>query len=149
MNEVVAGPIQQGQTIMWLLGGFAGLALVLAAIGIYSVISYAVTQRTHEIGIRVALGATRADVASLVIRHGAVLTLTGIATGMIGAFAISRFLASLPFQVRWMLLFDVRPADPRILCGVSAILAMIALLASYLPARRAGKVDPMVALRYE
>jgi putative ABC transport system permease protein len=149
MKEVVADPIQQGQTIMWLLGGFAGLALVLAAVGIYSVISYTVTQRTHEIGIRVALGATRADVASLVIRHGAVLTLTGIATGMIGAFAISRFLASLPFQMRWMLLFDVRPADPRILCGVSAILAMIALLASYLPARRAGKVDPMVALRYE
>lgn len=149
MKKIVAGPVQQGQTIMWLLGAFACLALVLAAVGIYSVISYAVSQRTHEIGVRMALGASRRDVARLVVRQGALLTSAGVAIGMVGALAITRFLSNLPFQVRWLLLFDVHPTDPLIFAMVCALLAMVALLASYLPARRAASVDPMAALRYE
>jgi putative ABC transport system permease protein len=117
--------------------------------GIYSVISYTVAQRTHEIGIRMALGASHKDVAGLVLRHGLVLTLFGIATGLLGAFGITHAISRLPFQMRWLLLFDVRPTDPPIFAAVSAILAVIALLASLIPARRAAKVDPMVALRYE
>ena len=149
MNQVVSGPIQQGQTIMWLLGAFAALALVLAAVGIYSVISYAVSQRIHEIGIRMALGATRRDVSALVVKQGSILTLIGVAAGLIVSAGITRALASLPFQTRWQLLFDVRPWDPLVLAAVTVILTIVALLASYLPARHAAKVDPMVALRYE
>ena len=149
MKEIVASPVQQGQTIMWLLGGFAVLALVLAAVGIYSVISYAVSQRTQEIGVRMALGASHRDVARLVVKQGVLLTLAGVVVGLLGSFAITRFLSSLPFQVRWLLLFDVRPTDPLIFAAVSAILALVALTASYIPARRAARVDPMVALHYE
>jgi len=149
MKRIVAGPVQQGQTIMWLLGAFACLALVLAAVGIYSVISYAVSQRTHEIGVRMALGARRRDVARLVVREGAVLTSAGVTIGMVGALGLTRFLSKLPFQVRWLLLFDVHPTDPLIFAMVCALLAMVALLASYLPARRAASVDPMAALRCE
>jgi putative ABC transport system permease protein len=149
MSEIVRGPVRQGHTIMWLLGGLAALALVLAAVGIYSVISYTVTQRTHEIGIRMALGASQRDVAGLVLRQGLVLTSAGVAAGLLGAFAITRLLSSLPFQLRWLLLFDVRPTDPLVFAVVSAILAAVAVLASFLPARRAAKVDPMVALRYD
>ena len=149
MNEVVVGPVRQGETIMWLLGGFAALALVLAGIGIYSVISYSVSQRTHEIGVRVALGANRGDVSGLVVKQGLVLTLIGVAAGLLGAVGIARALASLPFEMRWLLLFDVRPTDPLIFAAGSAILVCLALLASYIPARRVAKVDPMVALRYE
>jgi putative ABC transport system permease protein len=149
MEEIVAGPVQQGQTITWLLGGFASLALVLAAVGIYSVISYAVSQRTHEIGVRMALGATHVNVAGLVVKRGLILTSIGVAMGALGAFGIARLLAELPFEVRWLLLFDVHPADPLIFAMVSAILVAVALLASFVPARRAAKVDPMVALRYE
>jgi putative ABC transport system permease protein len=149
MNVIVAGPMRQGRTLMWLLAAFAVLALLLAGMGIYGVISYAVTQRTHEIGIRMALGATQRDVARSVVRQSLSLTLMGICTGLLGAWAITRLLFSLPFQVRWLLLFDVRPSDPAIFGAVSAILAAVAMLASFLPARRATKVDPMVALRYE
>lgn len=149
MKEVVAGPVQQGQAIAWLLGAFAALALILAAVGIYSVISFAVSQRTHEIGIRMALGATRKEITGLVVKQGAVLSLIGVSLGLLGAVTITRLFLSLPFEVRWLLLFDVRPTDPLIFAGVSAILAVVALLACYLPARRATKVDPMVALRYE
>jgi putative ABC transport system permease protein len=149
MKEVVGGPVKQGQTVMWLLGAFAALALALAAVGIYSVISYAVSQRTREIGIRVALGASKQDVAGLVVRQGMVLGSIGTATGLIGAFAIARFFSGLPFEMRWLLLFDVRPADPLIYAAVAVILTMVALLACYVPARKAAKVDPLVALRYE
>jgi putative ABC transport system permease protein len=149
MQQVVAGPMQQGQTIMWLLGAFAGLALLLAAVGIYSVISYAVSQRTHEIGVRMALGATRGDVSGLVVKQGSILTAIGVAAGLLGALAITRALLSLPFQARWLLLFDVRPTDPLILGAISAILSGIALLASFVPAHRAARIDPLVALRYE
>jgi putative ABC transport system permease protein len=149
MQEVVAGPMQQGQEVMGLLESLAGLALLLSAVGIYSVISYSVTQRTHEIGIRMALGSSHGDVAGLVVRHGVVLASIGLAAGWLGTLALGRFFSSLPFEVRWMLLFDVRPADPLVVGTVSAILALVALLGCYIPARRASRVDPMVALRYE
>lgn len=149
MSEVVAGPVQQGRTVMWLLEAFAALALVLAAVGIYSVISYAVSQRTHEIGIRMALGAKQEDVARMIIRQGAVLTTIGITSGLLGALLLAQFFGSLPFRIRWLLLFDVSPTDPVIFAAVVMILAIIALLATFLPARRAARVDPILALRYE
>ena len=149
MSEVVAGPIQQGRTLMWLLGAFATLALVLAAVGIYSVISYAVSQRTHEIGIRMALGATHGNAAGLVAKQALLLTSIGVAAGLLGSFGITRLFTSLPFEMRRSLLFDVRPTDPLILAAVSGTLCIVALLASFIPARRAAKVDPIVALRYE
>jgi len=149
MTEIVAGPVLQGQTIMWLLGAFAALALILAAIGIYSVISYAVTQRTHELGIRMALGADRRSVVNLVVKQGLFLAMIGVVTGLAGAWGMTRFLSSLPFEVRWLLLFDVQPTDPLTFVSVSAILTMVAFVGSYVPARRAAKVDPIVALRYE
>ncbi len=149
MAEVVDGPLRQERTVMWLLGGFAGLALILASIGIYSVISYVVSQRTHEIGIRIALGATGREIARLVGRQGLSLSLVGLAIGVCGAFGMTRFFASLPFGVRWLLLFDVHPGDPLIFISVCSILIAVALLACYIPARRAMRVDPMVALRHE
>jgi putative ABC transport system permease protein len=149
MKEIAAGPVRQGQAITWLLGGFAVLALSLAAVGIYSVISYAVSQRTREIGIRLALGASHENVARLVVRQSLLLALMGVAAGLLGALAITSFFAALPFQMRWLLLFDVRPADPLLFASVSAMLVLVALAASYLPAHRAARVDPMVALRYE
>ncbi len=149
LKEIVAAPVRQGRTVMWLLGSFAGLALILAAVGIYSVISYAVTQRTHEIGVRMALGATYRDVTTLVVKQGLLLALIGVAVGLVGAFGITQFLSHLPFEVRLLLLFDVRPTDPLTFMAVAATLSIVALLATYVPARRAARIDPTVALRYE
>jgi len=149
MGEITAGPVLQGKAVMWLLGSLATLALILSAVGIYSVISYSVSQRTREIGIRMALGASDGTVASMVVRQGLLLALIGLGAGLLGALAIGRIVSALPEKVRWLLLFDVRPTDPLILGIVSVVLMIVALLACLLPARLAAKVDPMVALRYE
>lgn len=124
-----------------LLGVFASLALVLAMIGVFGVINYSVAQRTHELGIRIALGAQRADVFRLVVGQGLILTLTGVALGTVGALTLTRLITGL--------LFGVSPTDGPTFLIVSVIVTTVALLACYLPARRATKVDPLVALRYE
>ena len=149
MKQVAAGPLQQGQAVMWLLESLAMLALVLSAVGIYSVISYSVSQRTREIGIRMAMGASHQSVARFVVQQGMLLSLIGLGVGLLGVLATGRLFSGLPFEVRRLLLFDVRPTDPLILGAVAVILAIAALLGCFLPARRATKVDPIVALRYE
>jgi putative ABC transport system permease protein len=122
-------------------GMFAGLAVILAGVGVYGVMAYSVVRRTHEIGIRMALGAERRDVIGLVLRRGALLAAIGTLLGFAGALALTRFLSNL--------LYGVTVRDPLTFVGVSLILAAVALMASYIPARRATKVDPIVALRCE
>ena len=135
--------------MMLLLGAFAGLALVLAGIRIYSVISYAVAQRRHEIGIRAALGASEQKITLMIVREGLRLAAIGVALGLAGALVITRVLSRFPVEVRLPLLFDVRPFDPLTLASVAGILVFVALAACYLPARGASRIDPMAALRHE
>jgi predicted permease len=131
----------------WLLAVFAGTALVLATVGVFGVMSYAVSRRTHEFGVRMALGAQYGDVLRLVLRTGVRLTLIGLAIGLGAAVALMRFMGS---QLSWgVSLNEVKPTDPATFAVVSILLAVVALLACYIPARRATKVDPLVALRYE
>jgi len=141
MDDIVSSSMWQPRFSMLLLGAFAGVALVLAAVGIYGVISYSVGQRTHEIGIRMALGAQPRDVLGLVVRQGAVLATAGLLIGLAGALAITRLLASL--------LYGVKTTDPLTFFAVSLLLAGVALFASYVPARRASKIDPILALRHD
>lgn len=124
-----------------LLGIFAGLAVLLAMAGVYGVMAYVVGQRRNEIGLRMALGASQSNVLGLVLRQGLVYVAIGLALGLAGAFAATRLLASI--------LFEVKPTDPATYAAVAALLAVVALAASYFPARRAAKVDPLVALRQE
>lgn len=141
MSSVVSASFVGRSFYMQLLGTFAALAFILASVGIYGVVSYSVAQRTREIGIRVALGARRSDVLGLVLKEALRLTALGVGLGLIGAFAATRVLRSL--------LFEVKPTDPATFIFLSLLLTLVALLASYIPARRATKVDPLVALRYE
>jgi putative ABC transport system permease protein len=138
LHGVVAG---QRRFTLALLALFGALALVLAAVGIYGVVSYAAIARTRETGIRMALGAARRDVLAMVLRQAAVLAGAGLAAGLAASFTLTRFLATL--------LFDVRTTDVATLGAIAVLLAAVALGASYLPARRAAGVDPTVALRYE
>ncbi|MGD0125264.1 MAG: ABC transporter permease [Terriglobia bacterium] len=141
MDRRVTDSVAGRRFSMLLLGVFAGLALVLASVGIYGVISYTATQRTHEIGIRMALGAERADVLRMVVGHGLRLSLIGIGAGLAAALGLTRLMSSM--------LFGVRPTDFGTFAAVSLLLAGVAALASYVPARRATRVDPIIALRYE
>ncbi|MGB9462891.1 MAG: ABC transporter permease [Candidatus Acidiferrum sp.] len=141
MNGLMAESLAQQRFNMLLLGIFAALALVLSAVGIYGLMAYAVSQRTHEIGVRVAVGAQQRDVLRLIVGDGAKLAFFGIAIGIVAAFALTRLMASL--------LFEVAPTDPETFAVVAVLLAAVALMACYIPARRATRVDPMVALRYE
>jgi predicted permease len=141
MDRRVSDSVAGRRFSMLLLGVFAALALVLASVGIYGVISYTATQRTHEIGIRMALGAERADVLRMVVGHGLRLSLIGIGAGLVAALALTRLMSSM--------LFGVRPTDFVTFAAVSLLLAGVAAMASYVPARRATRVDPIIALRYE
>jgi predicted permease len=141
LTEHVEESLGRQRLMASLIAIFGLLALALAAVGLYGTISYAVSQRTRELGIRMALGAERRDVLRLVVRHGLKLTLIGLGIGIAGALALTRFLSTL--------LYGVRPTDPLTFVAVSLLLAVVALFACYIPARRATKVDPMVALRYE
>ncbi|MGE5323543.1 MAG: ADOP family duplicated permease [Actinomycetota bacterium] len=141
MDEIISSTLATRRYSMFLLAGFAALALLLAAIGIFGVMSYAVGQRTREIGIRMALGARRGQVLSMIISQGAKMLLLGVAAGLLAAFALSHLISRL--------LFGVSPTDPLTFAAVAILLGMIALLACYIPARRAASVDPTLALRCE
>jgi putative ABC transport system permease protein len=141
MQDVMANSIQTQRFSMFVLGGFALLALTLAAVGIYGVMSYVVAQRTHEIGIRISLGAGLENILLLVLKNALWMTVAGIFLGAVGAFALTRLMKSL--------LFGVMPTDVPTFVVVCLSLLVVALVACYLPARRATKVDPLVALRYE
>jgi putative ABC transport system permease protein len=141
LDQIAGEPAAPRRFIMVLLGFFAALALVLSGVGIYGVMAYSVSQRTHEIGIRMALGAQQSEILKRVIGQGLVPVLLGMGAGLAGAVGLSRFLSSL--------LFQVQPTDPVTFAVVPLGLFVVALLACFIPARRAAKVDPMVALRYE
>ena len=141
MDDVIGKFVAPRRFKLVLVGIFAILALVLSAVGLYGIVSYSVAERTHEIGVRMALGAQKGDVLQMVLREGLRPALLGVAIGVVGALALTRFLSSL--------LYGVTPTDPLTFVAVSLILIAVAMLACYIPARRAAKVDPMVALRYE
>ncbi|MGH9837606.1 MAG: FtsX-like permease family protein [Blastocatellia bacterium] len=141
MDQILARSVAQQRFNMLLLGVFAALGLALAAIGIYGVLSYAVAERTHEIGLRMALGAQAGDVLRLILKHGLALTVAGLGLGLAGALALTRLIKSY--------LFGVSATDPLTLVAVASLLLIVALVACWMPARRATKVDPMIAIRCE
>jgi ABC-type antimicrobial peptide transport system permease subunit len=141
MDEIVSNSIATLRFGLVLFGVFAGLALLLSTVGIYGVLSYVSAQRTHEVGVRMALGAQQRDVLHLVLAQGARVALFGVALGLIAAFVLTRLMANI--------LFGVRPNDPLTFAAFALLLLLVALAACYLPARRATRVDPMIALRYE
>jgi putative ABC transport system permease protein len=141
MGDIRAESVAPERLNLTLLSLFAGIALVLAIVGIYGVMSYSVTQRTHEIGIRMAIGASRADVFKMILGHGMKLTLVGIVVGLLGAFALTRLMATM--------LFGVEPTDATTFATIAVLLIAVALLACYLPGRRATRVEPTISLRYE
>jgi len=141
MEQAVSESVSQPRFYMLLLSAFATLALLLAALGIYGVISYSVSQRTRELGIRIALGATQDRVMRLVLGHGLMLTVVGVSVGLLGAYWLTRVVAAL--------LYGVEATDVVTFAGVALVLLGVASLASYLPARRAARVDPVIAMRAE
>jgi putative ABC transport system permease protein len=141
LEKYLESSLAQRTFTLAMLALFGALALALAAVGIYGVISYTVSLRTREVGIRIALGAARGNVLGMILRQGLILTAAGLAAGFVASLALTRFLASL--------LFEVRPVDLTMSALVAVLLSLAALAASYIPAQRATRVDPMVALRYE
>jgi putative ABC transport system permease protein len=141
MDELVSTSVAQPRLNLSLLVAFALLALILGAIGVYGVMAYAVTQRTQEFGIRMALGASSSDVLKQVFLEGGRLAVLGLALGLIAALGLTQLMSSL--------LFGVQPRDPATFIAAAAVLVLVALAACYIPARRATRVDPLVALRYE
>jgi putative ABC transport system permease protein len=141
VDQMVSAALREPRFNTALIGIFAGLALLLASVGLYAVISYSVTQRIHEIGVRIAVGAGQGDIFKLIVGQGMLLTLIGVAIGLAASFALTRVMLSL--------LFEVSATDPLTFAGISLLLTFVSLLACYVPARRAMKVDPMAALRYE
>jgi ABC-type antimicrobial peptide transport system permease subunit len=139
MDDLVEEEVGQRRLLVILLGSFAGVALLLALIGIYGVIAYSVAQRTREMGIRRALGAQQSDILRLVVVQGFRLALAGVAIGLVGAYGLTRLMESL--------LFHVSATDPATFVGVALLFLFVALAASYIPARRATRIDPMAALR--
>ena len=141
MDQAVSDASGPARLISTITGAFAVIALLLAAIGLYGVTAYIVTERTHEIGIRMALGAARGDIVRMILGAALRMAMLGIGMGLVISFAMTRLLGRL--------LFGVKPRDPITFIGVAVLLALVALLASYAPARRAMRVDPVVALRCE
>jgi putative ABC transport system permease protein len=141
LEQLLSNSLAERRLTLVLLASLAALALLLAAVGIYGVLSYAVRQRTHELGLRMALGAQARDVLALILKQGVKLTLSGIGVGLAAAFALTRWLESL--------LFGVRPTDALTFAAIALLLLLVALLACWIPARRATKVDPLIALRTE
>jgi putative ABC transport system permease protein len=140
LEDIVADSVAPQRLNMWLLLAFAGLAALLAAVGIYGVMAYSVTERTHEIGVRMALGAGSTDILRMVLLDGAKVTSAGVIAGLAAAFAMTRLMSTL--------LYKVSAADPITFAGISTLIVCVSLLANYIPARKASRVDPMVALRY-
>jgi putative ABC transport system permease protein len=141
LEQALADSIAPRRFILLLLAIFAGVAVILAAVGIYGVMSYTVAQRSQEIGVRMALGAGRAQVVRMVVRQGMLVAGVGVAAGVASALGFTRLMTSV--------LYDVKPSDPETLIAVAAALVLAALFACWVPARRASRIDPMVALRYE